>query len=294
MAEIPRKVTVNIIDDAIQEKHKEGHRSHLGGSIIGHPCMRHIWYSFRWHKKEQVSGRMQRLFQRGHLEEERFCEYLKLAGFEIKGVKPEPQMRFSMLGGHFSCELDGLVRGIPEAPNKWHVLEFKTYSEKKFLELVNITQKEYKKVKDGIPFLVDTKLRKKQHFFQMQTGMGMAQANGIEVDRALYLAVNKNDDCIAQERLRFSQTVFNNMVDKAEAIIFGTVKPPRISNNPAWFECTFCTFKGICHGEEESEKNCRTCKMSKPCRDGGWYCETWQDKIPAEAQRKEYHCHVKP
>src|ERR1700676_4957009 len=48
---------------------EDGFRSHLGWSVIGHSCMRYLWYHFRWFKRETHSARMLKLFAEGHREE---------------------------------------------------------------------------------------------------------------------------------------------------------------------------------------------------------------------------------
>lgn len=292
MSEIPRKVTVNIINEAIENSQEREHRSHLGGSLIGHECMRHIWYSFRWYYKETFNGRMLRLFDRGHGEEERFTNFLKQAGFNVMHSKPEPQKRYFAPNGHFSAEIDGQALGLPEAEEKLHNLEFKTYSEDSFLKAIDMKKDEYKKLKDKIPFVIDTKSKKAQHYYQMQVGMGLARLDGEEVERCLYLAVNKNDDCLAQERVKFSQKDFDNIMEKADTIIFGTVAPPRISDNPSWFVCRFCQFNEICHYGVAPEENCRTCKYSKPEFGGKWTCKKVDKEITTEVQRKKWDCHA--
>ena len=286
MIKIPPRVSVKILDESLEANQEQDHRSHLGASLIGHTCGRHIWYSFRWYKKEQFNGRMLRLFQRGHEEEDRFAEWLKQGGLEVSHVKPEPQLRFFLPDGHFSGEIDGVVKGLKESPNKDHVLEFKTYSHKSFLSLIGLSEKEYKSKRDVISFKADTKTTKPQHYAQMQAGMGLSG-----IDRAFYLAVNKNDDCIAYDRLRFSQKFYDSLIDKATGIIHMQIPPPKISENPSWFECKFCKFKDICHGEEQPEKNCRTCKHSKPNYKNGWDCQKYNKPITTEQQRKEYKCH---
>ncbi len=42
-------------------------RKHLGASQIGHPCLRYLWYQFRWcaESKTSFDGRMLRLFETG-------------------------------------------------------------------------------------------------------------------------------------------------------------------------------------------------------------------------------------
>lgn len=58
-------------------------RAHLGGSMIGKKCERELFYSFRWFKRPTFDGRMLRLFNRGHKEEFRFVEYLRMIGIEV-------------------------------------------------------------------------------------------------------------------------------------------------------------------------------------------------------------------
>lgn len=285
--EIPkRKTTIQILDTYLEENQEEEHRAHLGGSLIGHPCMRHIWYKFRWYKKEKFQGRMLRLFQRGHNEEESFNELLTITGVKLFHVKPNPQKRFFMLGGHFSCEVDGIAENVLEAPKTPHVLEFKTHNHKSFLSLIGETETGYKKLRDTISFQAHTEANKNRHWAQMQVGMGMSR-----LTRALYLAVNKNDDCLAQERLRFDKDAFERLVEKAETVIYTTVKPPRISERPSWYECRLCDFHGICHGDEVPERNCRTCRWSRAKEDGTWFCVSRETPIPEEHQRKEHSCY---
>ena len=291
MSEIPRRLTIKIIDETLEKNQEQEHRPHLGGSLIGHVCTRHIWYSFRWYKKEDFSGRMLRLFDRGHGEEDRFTEFLTACGFKVEHSKPNPQIRYFMLGGHFSCEIDGVISGLPECPSEKHVLEFKTYNENSFLKLLSLTKKDYKSLINKIPFQCDTKSQKPQHFYQMQTGMGMSQLEGEGYKKALYLAVNKNDDCLAQERLNYDDKIFNGIVEKADRIIFDKRIPPRVSDYPSNFDCKFCKFSDICHFGEKPEKNCRTCQHSEAVRSGGWLCKKHNSEIPEKKQGKEYYCY---
>src|SRR5208283_4628088 len=69
------------IEDYSQQAYSSGFRKHLGASDIGHQCERYLWYKFRWMCEPKFSGRMLRLFNRGHLEEARFIEWLEGIGF---------------------------------------------------------------------------------------------------------------------------------------------------------------------------------------------------------------------
>ncbi|MDP8228358.1 MAG: hypothetical protein P9M15_02770, partial [Candidatus Electryoneaceae bacterium] len=135
MAEVPGNIppTVQAIYD-VYEDERGGFRSHLGGSIIGRECERELWYSFRWCTVPQYSGRVLRLFETGQLAEERFIENLRSVGVEVHDQDEETGMQygFTDFGGHFAGSIDGVALGIIEAPKTWHLLEFKTYNDKRF------------------------------------------------------------------------------------------------------------------------------------------------------------------
>lgn len=81
-----RHTLVHRIDDAwvAEEAKNDPFRAHLGGSMIGKECERELMYSFRWAKKPDFSGRMLRLFNRGHKEEFRFVAFLRMIGFDVR------------------------------------------------------------------------------------------------------------------------------------------------------------------------------------------------------------------
>src|SRR5574337_815622 len=101
----------------------EPRRGHLGASVIGKPCERQLWYAFRWAYQEQFEGRMLRLFQRGHREEDWFAADLRSTGAQVHSVDPRTgqQFRFSAVGGHVGGSMDGCALGLIEAPKTWHV-----------------------------------------------------------------------------------------------------------------------------------------------------------------------------
>ena len=65
-----RSQTVEAIYAAYVEARQDKERNYLGASIIGDPCHRKLFYSFRWvSPPERFDGRMVRLFETGHREE---------------------------------------------------------------------------------------------------------------------------------------------------------------------------------------------------------------------------------
>lgn len=61
-------------------------RFYCGASAIGKECARERWYDLRWASKRFFEGRMLRLFDRGHIEEQRILAWLGSVGSEIRAT----------------------------------------------------------------------------------------------------------------------------------------------------------------------------------------------------------------
>ena len=121
--------TLSIINN---RTHMAEMRPYIGGSQVGHPCSRYLWYSFRWCYQEKLTNRMYRLFNRGHREEEIFIENLRYAGINCYGFQAEITFAY----GHGKGHIDGLGINVREAHKAVHLLEFKTMNDKYFTECV--------------------------------------------------------------------------------------------------------------------------------------------------------------
>ena len=249
------------IDAYCARVYNGGHRNHLGASLIGHECSRYLWYVFRWVKSPQESGRMQRLFNRGHLEENRYIEWLRGIGFTVWDVADDGnQFRIRGVRGHYGGSLDG----IGAAPDRYGelppmLLEFKTHNTKSFVNLVN----------QGV------KKAKPQHFAQMcQYGARFG------FKYALYCPINKNDDDIAPEVIELDWGLGEDLERKAEDIITSQRPPVRFSETSTHFTCKFCPMLDICHNGADYERNCRSCAHATPIDDGRWHCALANDTIP--------------
>lgn len=256
-----------------------GFRAHLGASLIGRSCDRELWYTFRWCVPATFSGLMFRLFNRGQREEAVFVEELRGIGCEVLDGEDGHQFRISHHGGHFGGSLDLALRGIPEAPKTWHVGECKSHNAKSFAKLQ----------KEGVA------KAKPDHYAQFnvychKTGM----------DRWLYIAVNKDTDELYYERGSVDTALALKLLARAERIIFSADPPPRLSDDPSYWECKYCDKSDFCHGlSPYPAVNCRTCLHSTPEREGEmrWSCAAWKaDEIPLENQRTgcERHAFLPP
>lgn len=252
------------IDQWCQAQYDDGPRSHLGASIIGHECERYIWFSFRWMYYQLFSGRMQRLFQRGHLEEYRIFQWLEGIGFKTKAVQLDgKQIRIVFAEGHGGGSTDG-IGILPERYGSFQpiLLEMKTQKDKKF----NILQG------SGV------QKEKPMHYTQASV-----YGRRLGIHYCLYIAVNKEDDDLDVEVIELDWDLADAEINKAEKIINSHFPPPRISENPSFWKCKFCPAVGICHLGAPVMKNCRSCYFAEAMPDAQWKCHKWNAIIPPEA-----------
>lgn len=252
-----------------------GFRYHLGASIIGRTCVREIWYKFRWWHAVRHTGRMLRLFGRGHAEEPRVVAALRNLGAIVKDRNDDgSQTRYSHLWGLFGGEQDSEVSNLEEFGLVGRgLLEIKTHNDKSFNNL---------KTKGLLS-------AKPEHFIQMQMYMGWAG-----YDWGLYWAVNKNDDEVYIAVIPRRPAIAEQYTDRAEGVLRATTPPPRINNDATWWQCRFCDFKRHCHEHAAPAKNCRTCVHVQlrlgpdPLDTDGhaWYCSKWRANIPTEVTRE--------
>lgn len=246
-------------------------RSHLGASLIGDDCAARLWYGFRWFKGEEHSGRMLRLFNRGHETEPRLVGWLRGIGFDVQefDAASGKQWRMNAVAGHFGGSLDGRL-GIPERylaafaelrKLPGFLLEMKTHNTKSFVHLVNKT----------------VRVAKPQHYAQMCC---YGRAYGYRY--GLYVAVNKNDDDIYIEVVELDFKIADSYILKAQDIINARVRPAQVAKNAAFFQCKTCVFADICHNGAKGNVNCRSCAFAVPVEGGEWRCERFNGIIPKD------------
>lgn len=251
------------IDDWCQQQYDEGPRTHLGASIIGHECERYIWFSFRWMYYQVFSGRMQRLFQRGHLEEFRIFQWLDGIGFRTKQVNVDGnQIRIVFAEGHGGGSTDG-VGILPERYGVFEplLLEMKTQKDTKFKLLQGSgVQKE-----------------KPMHFSQASV-----YGRRLGLHYCLYIAVNKENDDLDVEVIELDWELADAELNKAVTIINSRFPPKRINENPSFWKCKVCPAVAVCHLGAPVMKNCRSCIHAEPIDGKQWNCNKFNAIIPEE------------
>lgn len=240
--------------------------------MLGHPCDRWLWLSFRWAVVEKFQGRLLRLFRRGQNEEAQIVRDLRAIGIDVQRTGQQ-QSRVDF-GGHVSGSIDGIAEtGVPFGEGKRHVLEFKTHNKKSFDALENC----------GV------QVSKPMHYAQMQVYM-----LGTGIDRALYVAVCKDDDRIWTEQVQLNPEVANWLVERGKRIALADRMPEPLSADPSWYQCKFCPAHEFCHKSRLTrEVNCRTCAHSTAKPDTTFTCARHEnDVIPVDWQRSGCDGHV--
>lgn len=196
----------------------------LRSSELGDECSRKLWLRSKGHIGERPEPRVLRLFDRGHKEEDRIIEWLEGIGCKVW----DQQKTVKAFNGRFTGHIDGLVVGVKEAPQKTHLLEMKTCNDKNFKKLN----------KEGVSF---------QHMVQMNIYMRL-----LGIDRALYFAVNKNDDDIYLERVKLNIKLADAQLMRAQRIMDATSPPERIGNGkPSWYQCKMCELNKVCFSDDD-------------------------------------------
>jgi len=268
--ETPIDNSISSLIDKYHESKPEQPRPHMGVSLIGNECERYLWLNFRWSAAPEFPGRILRLFRRGHLEENQIILDLKNIGIQV--TDQQKRVNFN---SHVSGSIDGIIKGgIPEAPNTEHLLEMKTYNDKRFNTLKS------KGVEKSDP----------TYFIQCQVYM-----DGLGIKRALFYAVNKNTDEIYTERIKLDKEVSKKYIDRAKRIALSDRMPHPLSTDPTFFKCRLCSknCQDFCHKTNKTKNvNCRTCAHSTALGNNTFYCELHEGSIPLEYQHEGCRSHV--
>ena len=272
-APLVEPATARAIDEAMdQAAALEADRGHMGMSQIGGPCERLIWLKWRWSLPDTPSARIQRVFRVGNLLESAMAGWLRaIPGVELHTQANDGrQIHFQLFGGHFAGSLDGVVRGIPEAPKTWHVWECKTANTKRFAQLVKVGLKQWAP----------------EYWSQAQCYMG-----SIGMDRALFTVINKDDCTIHTERLHYEPMAWDALQARAQRILMAAQPPEKTWPSPDYFEARMklnADGSRVYFGQELPAPNCRNCRFSAPVLEGvgaRWGCDRTGHQLSLEQQR---------
>lgn len=236
------------IDAAMQAKNQaEKPRDYLGGSRLGHHCMRALGYEYTHAPKDegrQFAGKTLRIFDMGHDGEERMAEYLRLAGFGLVTHRPNGQQlgfyvakirdpdtgeERSRISGH----LDGVITGVP--PTVADLVKTPALWENKALG-----GKSWKAVaKEGV------KAEKPVYYVQMQTYMAYMD---LADNPAVFTALNRDTGEIHCELVPYDPQAAQDASDRGIKVVLAAIPEdlPRHTADPQHHLCKFCDYALRC------------------------------------------------
>lgn len=241
----------------------DGKRSQrLGMASLGEPCVRRMWFGFRWAAERPIIRKIKRLFSFGDTVEEIIISDLEDIGITVT----DRQKWVNGWGGHIAGKIDGIAHNVPEAPQTPHLLEVKSMNDRNFKRLQ----------KDG---LIEAQPK---YYVQMQMYMGKLQ-----LTRGLFIAMNKNDSDTCVIRVHFDKNAYNEYMHRAIDVIAHETIPVNVFNNINCQTCKFCDYTNICYEREPLLVSCRSCKYADVEDEGKWSCSllkkqlTYDDQVAA-------------
>jgi len=215
--------SVKAVDAWYEAAHEP--RNWLGLSRAGHFCDRFLWYCHQGYIGKPPEGRVLRLFRLGKLLEEQVIIDLKSAGFEIHDQQKE--VKFTQDDTELAGHIDGIIKGLLEAPATPHLFECKTCSAKKYNELL----------KKGYRAWNET------YYWQTQFYM-----LALKLKRAAAFVYCKDDSRLCMERIKLDKQATMEKLQHILEVITGTVVPERSCPRVDYYLAKWCQFYEICWG----------------------------------------------
>lgn len=238
MATIPIHTdpTLDAVRAAYMDAYRNEKRDYLGASLIGHPCSRAIWYQINHFPAIPSKPEWLWAAEDGHRIEEVIIERLKLVhGVEVWDKDDAgKQFGWSLLNGKYKGNLDGVVRGLLQAPKALHVLEIKCCNHKKYSE--------FQKAKVDVGEKRALKLWNPQYWAQAQANM-----HGMKMNRHYTIVALAGGRDVDSCRTEYEPESAEMLVDKAEKILVSNVPTARISEYKDFYACRMCKHREVCH-----------------------------------------------
>lgn len=287
---LDRCPTLGAVDAALEaEAKQQPPRGYLGMSAIGRDCGRALWYAFRLTEATNaINAQLLRRFQSGHLGEELMAKRLRM----VKSIQlwthtdSGEQFGYSDHGGHFSGHLDGVIKGVLQAPRTPHVWEHKDSSDKVFADLRRCVEKAGEK--NALQAWNPT------YYAQAQVYMHYA-----DLDRHYLTVSTPGGRDYTAVRTEYDREAAQHYIRRAKQIIESVGPPERISNDPASSQCKpygrMCEFHAVCHGKRIPTPHCRNCAHSTPVTTGSgavWRCERRKKTLTLQEQLAGCELHL--
>ena len=233
-ASVPGQLSA-LIDQALENKRDATPaREYLSASRLGTSCERQLQYEYAKASVDNgkaFSGRLLRIFERGHRTEEMVISWLRLAGFTLKTEDANgDQFGFSVANGRLRGHIDGVLISGPEGFNYPALWENKCLRAKSWRDVEK------------------RKLAVSKPIYAAQIALYQSYLE-LHAHPALFTAINADTMEIYAEFIPFDASLAQRMSDRAARVIQATEVSellPRSFTDPAHFECKFCAWANRC------------------------------------------------
>lgn len=224
-----------LIDIGMQRvREQQPGRDYLGASRLGVCCERQLQYEYAGAPVDpgrETSGRMLRVFERGHVMEDCMVEWLRGAGFDLRTRNAfGEQFGFSAADGRLQGHIDGVIVGGPEGFRYPALWENKCLGSKSWSDLE----------KKG--------LAASKPIYAAQVAIYQAYLE-LHEHPAIFTALNADTMEIYTELVPFDAALAQRMSDRAVKVITATEAGellPRAFHDPTHFECRMCAWQDRC------------------------------------------------
>lgn len=222
--DLSQQITAAIDEGLAKDEAKKSQRRYLGASELGHECTRYLVYRYRNVEQAAPEPRMRRIWAAGHGWEAILIDWLRLAGFAIRGQQHE----FSQADGRIKGHIDGAIVSGP-APLPYPVLlELKALNNRSWQDLA----------KRGLA------VSKPIYTGQTQLYMGY-----LDLGHTLFGALNKDTEELLWLLIPYDRAEAQRVSDRAVEVIrcgeSGTL-PPRIARERSYWLCRLCGYAETC------------------------------------------------
>ncbi len=227
---------------AMQDK-----RKYLGASMIGDECIRKVQLQYLG-KDPMITAKQVRTFDIGHHLEDLVIHWLRIAGFYVVTRDEDgKQFGFSTADGKIAGHVDGIIQAFPkellDPTSRWPAGRATNGCRLSLLEVKTMSNKSWNDTaKRGV--LVSKPI------YYVQTQLYMAYMPG-EMQQCLFVALNKDTSELYFEMIAFDAETAQKYSDRAAQIIKASENNellPCVSNDPSFYLCKMCGFKGQCRG----------------------------------------------
>jgi hypothetical protein len=212
----------------------EPDRTYLGASRLGVSCERALQFEFMKVPVDpgrELSGRLLRIFERGHVMEDVFAGWLRLAGFDLHTHDGEgEQFGFSALDGLLQGHIDGVFLDGPAGISYPALWEMKCLGKRGFMEVSS------------------SGLAVARPEYAAQVAVYQAYMDLYEYP-AVFTVLNVDSMEIYTELIPFDAALAQKMSDRAVKIITATRSKELLPRGFAMadhFKCRMCAWQKRC------------------------------------------------